>query len=187
MPLDTHDSDVGAADAPIIYDDAEGEAPQLLDARDLTGGGSSPGDGSASAAAKSGAPAARTEFHCLLIDDSRVIRGVSRRIMEGLGFKVAEAENGKEALERCAISMPDLIIVDWDMPIMTGIEFVTAVRAIPNGKNPKIIFCTSKNAVEDVTRGMSAGANEWIVKPFDQAKMLAKLIKAGVIRRKSDS
>ena len=187
MPLDTHDSDVGAADAPIIYDDAEGDAPQLLDARDLADGKSASAGGDSSEVDPAEAPVARTEFHCLLIDDSRVIRGVSRRIMEGLGFKVAEAENGKEALERCAISMPDLIIVDWDMPVMTGIEFVTAVRTIPNGKNPKIIFCTSKNAVEDVTRGMSAGANEWIVKPFDQAKMLAKLIKAGVIRRKVDS
>ena len=166
----------------MVYDDAEGDAPDFLDARDISSQRDTP-----EAAQASEEPSAKKEYHCLLIDDSRVIRGVSRRIMEGLGFRTAEAENGKEALERCALSMPDLIIVDWDMPVMTGIEFVTAVRAIPNGSKPKIIFCTSKNSVEDVQRGMSAGANEWIVKPFDQAKMLAKLIKAGVIRRKGEN
>jgi len=111
-----------------------------------------------------------------------MIRGVSRRIVEELGYKVAEAEHGKEGLARCSVAMPDLIIVDWDMPVMTGIEFVTALRAIEGGDRPKVVFCTSKNGLQDVQRGMSAGANEWIVKPFDKPKMLAKLVKIGVIR-----
>lgn len=108
-----------------------------------------------------------------------MIRGLSRRIVTDLGYQVIEAENGKEALARCATDMPSLVIVDWDMPVMTGIEFVTALRAIPGGSEPKVVFCTSKSNMDDVQRGAAAGANEWIVKPFDQAKMLAKLAKIG--------
>lgn len=108
-----------------------------------------------------------------------MIRGLSRRIVGSLGYEVAEAENGKEALARCAQDMPGLIIVDWDMPVMTGIEFVTALRAIPGGEKPKVVFCTSKSNIDDVQRGAAAGANEWIVKPFDEAKMIAKLTKIG--------
>ena len=117
----------------------------------------------------------------LIVDDSRMIRSISRKIVSELGYHVSEAENGKEALARCTQSMPNLIIVDWDMPIMTGIEFVTALRAIEGGKKPKVVFCTSKSAMKDVQRGAAAGANEWIVKPFDKPKMLAKLTKIGAV------
>ncbi|MFN2100569.1 response regulator [Altererythrobacter sp. MF3-039] len=116
---------------------------------------------------------------CLIIDDSRMIRGLARRIVSELGYDVTEAENGKEALSRCSSRMPELVIVDWDMPVMAGIEFVTALRAIPGGDGPKVVFCTSKSNIDDVKRGAAAGANEWIVKPFDRDGMLAKLARVG--------
>ena len=77
--------------------------------------------------------------------------------------------------------MPGLVIVDWDMPVMSGIEFVAALRAVPGGDTPKVVFCTSKSNMEDVHRGAAAGANEWIVKPFDEARVRAKLAKIGAI------
>src|SRR5690606_26992794 len=74
---------------------------------------------------------------CLIVDDSRVVRQLSRRIVASLGFTVTEAEDGKEALARCEAGMPDLILLDWNMPQMTGIEFITALRARPAGGTPK--------------------------------------------------
>lgn len=108
-----------------------------------------------------------------------MIRGVSRRIVERLGYHVTESENGQEALARCQAGMPDLILLDWDMPVMTGIEFVAALRSLPNGNRAKVIFCTSKSGAHDVHKGVSAGADEWIAKPFDETKMLAKLRAVG--------
>ena len=65
---------------------------------------------------------------CLVVDDSRVIRKVSRHILETLGFAVEEAENGQLGLEACETKMPDVVLLDWNMPVMTGIEFITQLR-----------------------------------------------------------
>ena len=108
-----------------------------------------------------------------------MIRGSSRRIVERLGYEVIEGENGQEALDRCRHAMPDLILVDWDMPIMTGIEFVTALRGLPGGRAPKVVFCTSKSGAQDVHKGVSAGADEWVAKPFESATLLRKLTAIG--------
>lgn len=112
---------------------------------------------------------------CLIVDDSRVVRRVSRGIVEKLGYQVTEAENGEEALARCKLAMPDLILVDWDMPVMTGIDFVTALRATPGNDRTQVVFCTSKNGAHDIHRGISAGANEYVTKPFNEASLTAKL------------
>lgn len=105
-----------------------------------------------------------------------MIRGLSRRIAESLGYTVVEAENGREALTRCEHRMPDLVLLDWDMPVMTGIEFVTALRALENGWHARVMFCTSKSGAQEIHKGIDAGADDWIVKPFDEAKMRAKLL-----------
>ncbi|WP_156494056.1 response regulator, partial [Erythrobacter sp. HI0028] len=73
---------------------------------------------------------------CLIVDDSRVIRKVSRHILETLGFQVEEAENGQEGLDKCAESMPDVVLLDWNMPVMTGIEFITQLRQREGGDKP---------------------------------------------------
>ncbi len=120
------------------------------------------------------AAAART---CLIVDDSRVIRKVSSKIALSLGYVPVEAQDGHEALARCKQSMPDLVLTDWNMPEMDGIEFVTKLRAIPTPKEPVVVFCTSNGEAKDIHDGIAAGADDYIVKPFDEAALKAKLEK----------
>lgn len=116
---------------------------------------------------------------CLIVDDSRVIRKVSSKIAISLGYVPIEAENGEEALARCKKSMPDLVLTDWNMPEMDGIEFVSKLRAIPTPKEPVVVFCTSNGEAKDIHDGIAAGADDYIVKPFDEAALRAKLEKLG--------
>jgi CheY-like chemotaxis protein len=116
---------------------------------------------------------------CLIVDDSRVIRKVSSKIAISLGYQPIEAENGEEALARCKKSMPDLVLTDWNMPEMDGIEFVTKLRSIPTPKEPVVVFCTSNGEAKDIHDGIAAGADDYIVKPFDEAALKAKLEKLG--------
>jgi len=113
--------------------------------------------------------------HCLVIDDSRVIRKVSRHILESLEFTVDEAENGQEGLDRCAASMPDVILLDWNMPVMSGIEFIVQLRKRPGGDKPKVVFCTTENDVAHIREAISAGADEYVMKPFDHETLQIKL------------
>jgi CheY-like chemotaxis protein len=124
------------------------------------------------------APAA-TARTCLIVDDSRVIRKVSSKIALSLGYVPVEAENGEEALARCKKSMPDLVLTDWNMPEMDGIEFVTKLRGIPTPKEPIVVFCTSNGEAKDIHDGIAAGADDYIVKPFDEAALKAKLERLG--------
>lgn len=119
--------------------------------------------------------------HCLVVDDSAVIRKVAKRILEDLNFKASEAENGREALDQCRVSMPDAVLLDWNMPIMDGIAFLVALRKEQGGNRPKVIFCTTENDVGQITRAISAGANEYIVKPFDRDIIEAKFHEVGLI------
>ncbi len=116
---------------------------------------------------------------CLIVDDSRVIRKVSSKIAKSMGYVPVEAQDGTEALARCKRAMPTLVLTDWNMPEMDGIEFVRQLRAIPTPKAPTVVFCTSKGEVADIHEGISAGADDYIVKPFDEAALRAKLEKLG--------
>lgn len=118
---------------------------------------------------------------CLIVDDSRVVRRISRQIVESLGYRVIEAENGEEALARCRADMPDLILLDWDMPVMTGIQFITQVRMLDTPRRPKAVFCTSKGETIDIYKGIEAGADEYVTKPFTEASLKAKLERIGAI------
>lgn len=112
---------------------------------------------------------------CLIVDDSRVIRKVSRHILETLGFTVDEAENGKEGLDHCLAQMPDVILLDWNMPVMTGIEFILQLRQHPGGDKPKVVFCTTENDVAHIREAINAGADEYVMKPFDHETLQIKL------------
>lgn len=112
---------------------------------------------------------------CLIVDDSRVIRKVSRHILETLGFAVEEAENGKDGLEKCAETMPDVVLLDWNMPVMSGIEFITQLRKRDGGDKPKVVFCTTENDVAHIREAISAGADEYVMKPFDHETLQIKL------------
>ena len=112
---------------------------------------------------------------CLVVDDSRVIRKVSRRILEDLAFEVAEASDGVEALAWCSAVMPDVILLDWNMPQMDGMAFLRRLRAEPGGDAPKVIFCSVENEIERIREALDAGADEFIMKPFDGGIVAGKL------------
>ncbi len=118
---------------------------------------------------------------CLVVDDSRVVRKVARRIVEDLGFSCDEAEDGQKAYEHCSKQMPDAILLDWNMPVMSGIEFLEKLRAMPNGQTPKVVFCTTENDMAHIQRAMTAGANEYIMKPFDGDIIQSKFSQIGLI------
>ncbi|HRK98204.1 MAG TPA: response regulator [Alphaproteobacteria bacterium] len=118
---------------------------------------------------------------CLVVDDSRVVRKVARRILEDISFKCEEAEDGMQAYEYCKSSMPNAILLDWNMPVMSGIEFLEKLRQMPSGTNPKVIFCTTENDMTHIQRAMAAGADEYIMKPFDTDIIRSKFIQIGLI------
>ena len=118
---------------------------------------------------------------CLVVDDSRVVRKVARRIVEDLGFSCDEAENGQEAYDFCSGNMPDAILLDWNMPVMSGIEFLEKLRAIDNGNSPKVVFCTTENDMSHIQRALQAGANEYIMKPFDSEIIQSKFTQIGLL------
>jgi two-component system chemotaxis response regulator CheY len=118
---------------------------------------------------------------CLIIDDSSVIRKVARRILESFGFEITEAADGRQALDVCLKDMPDAILLDWNMPVMDGYEFLRALRAMPGGDRPKVVFCTTENDLAHIARAMHAGADEYIMKPFDKEIVEAKLQEVGLL------
>jgi two-component system chemotaxis response regulator CheY len=118
---------------------------------------------------------------CLVVDDSRVVRKVARRIIEDIGFTCEEAEDGIQALEACMRQMPTTILLDWNMPNMSGIEFLEKLRATPGGDTPKVIFCTTENDMSFIQRALAAGADEYIMKPFDGEIVATKFQQVGLI------
>ena len=117
----------------------------------------------------------------LVVDDSVVIRKVATRILEGMRFQTAEAEDGRKALSACAFLMPDAILLDWNMPVMDGFDFLRALRKMPGGSRPKVVFCTTENDVAHIARAMHAGADEYIMKPFDKEIMQSKFEEIGLV------
>lgn len=118
---------------------------------------------------------------CLVVDDSRVIRKVARRILEDIGFDIAEASDGMEALAWCRAAMPDAVLLDWNMPVMTGIEFLRHLREEPGGDKPTVVFCTVENDVARIREALDCGANEYIMKPFDGDIIAAKFAEVGLV------
>lgn len=105
---------------------------------------------------------------CLIVDDSSVVRKVARRILEDMDFIVDEAEDGQEAFDKCRQEMPDAIFLDWQMPIMGGLEFLRLLRAYVGGAAPKVVYCVTENDVGQIALAMKAGADTFMMKPFDR-------------------
>ncbi len=118
---------------------------------------------------------------CLVVDDSQVVRMVARKILEGLEFEIAEAENGQLALEACEKKMPDAVLLDWNMPVKSGVDFLKDLRAMPEGQAPVVVFCTTENDMTHIQQAIEAGANEYLMKPFDSDLLQAKFSQAGLI------
>ena len=118
---------------------------------------------------------------CLVVDDSKVIRKVARHILEALNFNVEEAGDGREALDRCqAGELPDVILLDWNMPVMSGMEFLRSLGASGFSSRPKVVFCTTENVVAHIRAAIDAGADEYMMKPFDRETLESKLQLVGV-------
>jgi len=117
---------------------------------------------------------------CLVVDDSRVIRKVARRILEDMGFEIAEAGDGMEALAWCRAAMPDAVLLDWNMPVMSGIEFLKHLRQEPGGDRPRVVFCTVENDLERIREALDCGADEYVMKPFDSDVIASKFAEAGL-------
>lgn len=104
---------------------------------------------------------------CLIVDDSVMVRKVLSRMIEDMGFTCLESDNGEAAYDVCRGKMPDVIVLDWDMPVMDGLEFIQKLRRTAGGDTPKVIFCTSENDSKKIHKAINAGADEYIMKPFD--------------------
>ena len=117
---------------------------------------------------------------CLIVDDSKVIRKVARHILETLEFEVDEAGDGQEALSRCEAKMPDVVLLDWNMPVMGGMEFLRNLRQREGGDAPKVVFCTTENDAAHIRAAIDAGADEYVMKPFDRETLESKLQIVGV-------
>jgi len=116
----------------------------------------------------------------LIVDDSRTVRRFARRILEELGYACREAEDGEKALSACRETMPTLILLDWEMPVLDGLGFATALRAEPGGEAPKILFCTTHNDMARIQLALEAGSDEYVMKPFDREIIELKLRNVGL-------
>jgi len=118
---------------------------------------------------------------CLIVDDSRVIRKLATRMMSALNIETREAENGADAFDACAEDMPDVVLVDWNMPILDGMQFLKKLRASDLTPQPKVLFCTTETEFAKIAEAISAGADEYIMKPFDEEILTSKLKLIGAL------
>jgi two-component system, chemotaxis family, chemotaxis protein CheY len=110
----------------------------------------------------------------LVVDDSTAVRKIVRRILESADLRVSEASNGREALAACSVSMPDAILVDASMPMLDGHEFLGQLRKMRGGDRPKAVICLNENDVGQLARAMRAGADDFMMKPFDADHVRSK-------------
>ena len=122
---------------------------------------------------------------CLIVDDSRIIRKVARRIVEDLGFEVDEAADGAEALTYCMGAMPHVVLLDWQMPVMDGLAFLRRLRDLPGGRAPKVLFCTIETRADRIAEALSAGADDYVMKPFEGEILHSKFAEVGAIQSPS--
>ena len=113
---------------------------------------------------------------CLIVDDSRMVRRIARRIIEEAGMRAAEAADGDEGLDACRSLRPDYVLLDWNMPRVNGIDCLKAIRGEFGDTLPRVIVCTTENDPEHIVAAIEAGAQEFIMKPFDAGILLGKII-----------
>ena len=111
---------------------------------------------------------------CLVVDDSPVVRNIAKCLLNDIGYDVREAENGQQALEICHGDMPDMILLDWQMPLMDGQEFLALFGRTFRSTKPYIVYATTDNDPTDISRAIAAGADDYILKPYDPASFSAK-------------
>jgi len=112
-----------------------------------------------------------------------MIRRVATRILRELKFEPSEAANGREAIDMCKASMPDAILLDWNMPIMDGLSFLKVLRGSTGGTKPVVVFCTAERDILKIAEALDAGADEYIMKPFDSDILGSKFTEVGLLNR----
>jgi len=122
-------------------------------------------------------------MHAMVIDDSRAMRMILRRIVSKLNFEVSEAADGQEALDLLATmtQVPELALIDWNMPNMTGLEFVTKARSEPRLREMTLVMVTTESEQNQIVRALAAGAHEYVIKPFTEGAMIEKLALLGLV------
>ena len=110
----------------------------------------------------------------LIVDDSPVVRKIARRILEGMGLQTLEAADGGQALATCSFAMPDAVFIDSNVPALESHEFLRRLRRMPGGDRPKVVLCASEYDISHIARAMHAGANDFMMKPFDRDLLEAK-------------
>lgn len=118
---------------------------------------------------------------CMVVDDSKIVRKVTRKILESFHYEVCEAEDGQVALQVFDQEKPQLIMLDWHMPVMNGLEFLKTLRAKPEGASPVVVFCTTESDYTRIQEAMASGANEYVMKPFDEEIIKGKLVQLGML------
>ncbi len=118
----------------------------------------------------------------LLVDDSRAVRMACKRLVTAVGLEAYEAEHGEDALEKVRQTPDfDVVLLDWNMPVMDGLTFLKALRAEPLEKQPVVVMCTTENDMDRIVEAMQAGADEYIMKPFTEDIVREKLEGTGVL------
>jgi two-component system, chemotaxis family, chemotaxis protein CheY len=117
--------------------------------------------------------------HCLVVDDSEVIRKIARRVLETMRFEVSEAQSGQEALETIQVRSPDAVFLDWSMPDTTGLQILGSLR-LSSDRKPYILYCTTENDADDIALALAAGADDVLFKPFHGHELETKMVEAGL-------
>lgn len=121
-------------------------------------------------------------MRAMIIDDSRAMRSILRRIVTGLDFETTEAEHGQAALDQMnAGVVPDVCLVDWNMPVMDGYTFITQVRANPEWRDVTLMMVTTESEQRNIVRALAAGAHEYVIKPFTPDAIVEKLSLLGLV------
>lgn len=121
---------------------------------------------------------------CLVVEDSKVMRRIARKMLEELGLSVEEAEDGAVALEKSKAKLTDMVLLDWNMSVMNGLEYLIALRKLPGGDAPLVVLCTTETDMAQIIKAMESGANEYIMKPYDRDILESKLVQIGLIEPK---
>lgn len=119
---------------------------------------------------------------CLIADDSKIMRMLLRKIMENFGFEVSEAEDGEEVLEECLNTQPDLIVSDWSLPMIDGIDVLYKIRGDRKIKQPRFMFCSYVNDAAIIRQAIDGGADDFIMRPFDEDIIGSKLAILGMLQ-----
>lgn len=118
----------------------------------------------------------------LIVDDSKVVRMFVNKCLQDIGFEnTRQAEDGQVALDRVNEKMPDVVLLDWNMPVMDGLQFLIELRKLPEGGTPIVIFCTTENEMGKIQTAIGASANEYIMKPFDGEILKTKFVQLGIM------